>query len=296
MSFNGSGAFVINTAGQPVVSGTTISSTVFNALTADLASGLSTCVTKDGQTTATAKIPFALGISLGTSGSVLGTMDFSGSTSGTTVLQASAVASGTLTLPAATDTLVGKATTDTLTNKTLTGAKATSTFGVGNATPAASGSGITFPATADPSTDANTLDDYEEGTFTPSFTFATPGDLSVTYTSQVGFYTKIGNMVSVIVFVNMAAGFTFTTAAGSARINGFPFTSVSSTNSQGNGAAIFAGVTKAGYTAISMTLTANSTQATLSASGSGVAVSGVSATDMPSGGSPQFRSSFIYYV
>jgi len=43
-----------------------------------------------------------------------------GSTSGSTVLQASAVASGTLTLPAATDTLVGKATTDTLTNKTLT--------------------------------------------------------------------------------------------------------------------------------------------------------------------------------
>jgi len=45
---------------------------------------------------------------------------FSGSSSGTTTVQASAVASGTLTLPAATDTLVGKATTDTLTNKTLT--------------------------------------------------------------------------------------------------------------------------------------------------------------------------------
>lgn len=45
---------------------------------------------------------------------------FCGSTSGSTVLQASATASGTLTLPAATDTLVGKATTDTLTNKTLT--------------------------------------------------------------------------------------------------------------------------------------------------------------------------------
>jgi len=45
---------------------------------------------------------------------------FSGSSSGTTTLQAAAVASGTLTLPAATDTLVGKATTDTLTNKTLT--------------------------------------------------------------------------------------------------------------------------------------------------------------------------------
>ena len=48
-------------------------------------------------------------------------VEISGSTSGTTTLQASAVAgTTTLTLPAATDTLVGKATTDTLTNKTLT--------------------------------------------------------------------------------------------------------------------------------------------------------------------------------
>ena len=47
---------------------------------------------------------------------------FSGSTSGTTTVQATAVAgTNTLTLPATSnDTLVGKATTDTLTNKTLT--------------------------------------------------------------------------------------------------------------------------------------------------------------------------------
>jgi hypothetical protein len=59
VSFNGSGVFQINTAGQPVVSGTVISSTAFNALTADLATGLSTCVTKDGQTTPTANLPMA---------------------------------------------------------------------------------------------------------------------------------------------------------------------------------------------------------------------------------------------
>jgi hypothetical protein len=57
MSFNGSGTFVINSAGQPVVANTVISATTFNALTADLANGLSTCITKDGQTTPTANIP-----------------------------------------------------------------------------------------------------------------------------------------------------------------------------------------------------------------------------------------------
>jgi len=57
MSYNGSGTFQINTAGQPVVAGTVISSTAFNSLTSDLATGLSTAITKDGQTTPTANIP-----------------------------------------------------------------------------------------------------------------------------------------------------------------------------------------------------------------------------------------------
>ena len=53
--------------------------------------------------------------------------NFTGATSGTTALVATAIASGTLTLPATTDTLVGKATTDTLTNKTINGASNTLT-------------------------------------------------------------------------------------------------------------------------------------------------------------------------
>jgi len=57
MSYNGSGTFNINTAGQPVVTGTVITSTAFNLLTSDLATGLSTALTKDGQTTPTANIP-----------------------------------------------------------------------------------------------------------------------------------------------------------------------------------------------------------------------------------------------
>ena len=65
----------------------------------------------------------SVGLNIGTGKTITlaGTTKFVGSTSGTTTMQATAVAGTTvLTLPAATDTLVGKATTDTLTNKTLT--------------------------------------------------------------------------------------------------------------------------------------------------------------------------------
>ena len=62
-----------------------------------------------------------LNVGSGKTITLAGTAKFAGSTSGTTTVQATAVAgTTTLTLPAATDTLVGKATTDTLTNKTLT--------------------------------------------------------------------------------------------------------------------------------------------------------------------------------
>jgi len=53
------GVFVINSTGQPVVADTIIDDTVFNALTADLATGLSTCITSDGQSTITADIPMS---------------------------------------------------------------------------------------------------------------------------------------------------------------------------------------------------------------------------------------------
>jgi hypothetical protein len=65
---------------------------------------------------------------------------------------------------------------------------------VGGVTPTTSGAGITFPATQSASTDANTLDDYEEGTWTPN----QGAGLTVTGSfSSAGTYTKIGRQVFV---------------------------------------------------------------------------------------------------
>lgn len=57
-------------------------------------------------------------------------------------------------------------------------------------------SGISFPATQVASSDANTLDDYEEGSYTPTIVFGV-GATGVTYGTQAGYYTKIGNKVTV---------------------------------------------------------------------------------------------------
>jgi len=76
---------------------------------------------------------------------------FSGSTSGSTVVQATGVASGTLTLPAATDTLVGKATTDTFTNKTFDTAGTGNVFKInGTQVSAVTGTGSTAVLAAGP--------------------------------------------------------------------------------------------------------------------------------------------------
>jgi hypothetical protein len=82
--------------------------------------------------------------------------------------------------------------------------------------------GITFPATQVPSADANTLDDYEEGTWTPSTIAYGPGSSVPTFTSftSSGSYTKIGRQVfltGVISWTGRSGG------AGLFGISGLPF-------------------------------------------------------------------------
>lgn len=81
---------------------------------------------------------------------------------------------------------------------------------------------IAFPAVQVPSAGANVLDDYEEGTWTPTITCASPGNLSVTYSTQFGTYTKVGNCVTIGCVV-VASAFTWTTSTGTILVGTLPF-------------------------------------------------------------------------
>jgi hypothetical protein len=116
----------------------------------------------------------------------------------------------TLTLPDNTGTIITQNSTPAF----------ASTIGVGGATAAASGAGITFPATQSASSNANTLDDYEEGTWTPT---ASSQAGSLTSYASAGQYTKIGRTVFITGYVTITgAG----TASSYMNIGSLPFTSL----------------------------------------------------------------------
>lgn len=143
--------------------------------------------------------------------------------------------------------------------------------------------GIAFPATQVPSADANTLDDYEEGTWTPVLTFATPGDLSVVYSQQIGRYIKIGKKVTLSARIDTST-FTHTTASGAVNVTGVPFASETVTNFFWNGDLAGQGVTKSGYTDFALRIGSNSSIMEGVAMGSGSGFATITAADMPTGG------------
>jgi hypothetical protein len=73
---------------------------------------------------------------------------------------------------------------------------------------------------------------YAEGTWTPTVTFTTPGDVNVVYSSRLGIYTKIGRLV-IVQFDIITSTFTFTTSAGLFQITGLPFTAAATYRSSG---------------------------------------------------------------
>lgn len=141
--------------------------------------------------------------------------------SGTTNL-AALTASTALALDASKN-VVSVTNTGTGNNVLATAPSFANTIGVGGATAAASGAGITFPATASLSADPNTLDDYEEGTWTSSITGLTLGNA----TSVAFQYTKVGQIVT------LTFGFVWGSTTSSSGIWEFSVPFVASTGGGG---------------------------------------------------------------
>jgi hypothetical protein len=99
------------------------------------------------------------------------------------------------------------------------------------------GGQITFPATQVPSSNANTLDDYEEGAWTPSLLFCGAAT-GMTYSTQVGRYIKVGRIVTATCRIDLTAKGAST---GTATISGLPFTAENAVASF-NGSALAGGM------------------------------------------------------
>jgi len=109
---------------------------------------------------------------------------------------------------------------------TIPTVKATTQLLVGGVSSTANGgtlqvsNGITFPATQSACSDVNTLDDYEEGTWTPTISFG-GASTGITYNAATGgYYTKIGRIVYIHGYLALS---TKGSSTGFARLGGLPF-------------------------------------------------------------------------
>jgi hypothetical protein len=151
---------------------------------------------------------------------------------------------------------------------------------------------IKFPLTKNASADANTLDDYEEGTWTPSVTFG-GGSTGVTYSARNGYYTKIGNLVYLTCLINLTSK---GSSAGQFRIAGLPFTTTSSTNYRATSTSVLWDGLATSYVyvlgLVSESVTAMDFLGATAASGS--TATGIQNTGLS--GSDNFRVSILYQV
>lgn len=119
---------------------------------------------------------------------------------------------------------------------------------------------LKFPATANPSTNANTFDDYEEGDFTPGLQFG-GGSTGMTFSAQLGSYVKLGRLVIISGLITLTAKGSST---GNALITGLPFNIGNANKFFGslkfNYNGFTAGVLSPGYQSIVNSATLNTTK------------------------------------
>ena len=134
-----------------------------------------------------------------------------------------------------------------------------------------------------------------EREWTPTLTFATPGDLSVVYSTRIGRFGRGGGWC-IAHFSIITSTFTHTTASGDCLVTGVPFTAKSDTGVEHNSACVWRGITKANFTSVVARIAEGDAQFKFVISGSGQAATTVQTGDMPTGGTVVLRSTIIYRV
>jgi hypothetical protein len=189
------------------------------------------------------------------------------------------------------DTGLTAGNTFALTTKFSVAAAGDATLSTGNLVIGTSGKGIDFSATPGTGT-SELLADYEEGTWTPVITCGTPGNLTIVYDSQVGYYTKVGRQVTVT-FSLSTTTFTHTTASGIVFISGLPFT-IGLLNMDAIGA--FQGFTSAGFTQMGVQSGAATSNLYIVISGSGQTLTNAAIGTFPTGTVKKLYGVVSYFV
>lgn len=153
--------------------------------------------------------------------------------------------------------------------------------------------GVNFSAGGYTGTTANVyVNGTASGTWTPTLTFETPGDLAVTYTIRVGSYTKVGRQVTVH-FELATSAFTYMTASGNLQVTGLPYP-ISATYSPSGSLSAYSGITDATTPFVGVLGVPSSSLMTFGRSGSGVAQAAVTEIEVPSAGTVVLYGSLTY--
>jgi hypothetical protein len=156
---------------------------------------------------------------------------------------------------------------------------------IGNLVIGTSGKGIDFSVTAGTGT-SELLDDYEEGDWTPAFANIGTG----TYTTQVGRYTKVGNLVTVSVHIDINV---LGTASGSLEIS-LPFTSSAVSGNYGSASSIHAQNFTTAADGLNVLIFPNTASATVY-SGAGATSAAVNVTHAVMG-TGNFLCTLVYFT
>lgn len=141
----------------------------------------------------------------------------------------------------------------------------------------------------------STLSSYINGTWTPTFAFATAGDLSVSYATRSGVYMRIGNIL--VLTAEIVCTPTFTTSSGLAQITGIPTAPASGINPRGSigiGGASLAYPTS--YTFALANLTAGTTTIQINSFGASLAISNFTAANFTTATSVSLYLNVTYTV